>query len=140
MTSEQRDALREQLRDHEGWKRYPYTDTVGKLTIGCGRNLDDRGLSDEEVAYLLNNDINLCIGQLLEFPWFPDLDPIRQRVMVDLCFMGIGKLRGFKRMLAAMAARDYVTAAAELLASKYASQVGKRADTLAQMLRTGEDA
>ena len=139
MTSEHRDALRQQLRQHEGWKQFPYRDTVGKLSIACGRNLDDRGLSDDEIAYLLNNDINECFRQLdASFPWFFALDVVRQRVLVDLCFMGIGKLRGFKKMLAAIERKDWETAADELLASRYADQVGQRAVTLAAMLDTGQ--
>lgn len=139
MTSADRDALRLQLRRHEGWRTHPYVDTVGKLTIGCGRNLTDRGLSDAEISYLLDNDINDCLNALVTFPWFPTLDPIRQRVFVDLCFMGIGRLRTFTKMLAATAAGEWETAAAELLASKYAAQVGQRARTLATMLRTGRE-
>lgn len=140
MTSEQRDALRRQLILHEGLERFPYTDTVGKLTIGVGRNLTDRGISDEEARYLLDNDINTCIAQLLEFPWFPDLDPIRQRVLVDLCFMGIGTLREFTKMLTAIGQEEWPTAARELLDSRYARQVGRRARTLAIMLETGAEA
>ena len=139
MTSESRDAMRQQLRQHEGWERFPYRDTVGKLTIGCGRNLTDRGLSDEEIAYLLNNDINECFRQLdASFPWFFGLDVVRQRVFVDLCFMGIGALRGFARMLAAVERQDWDAAAAGLLDSTYAQQVGRRAITLAAMLKTGQ--
>lgn len=137
MTSADRDALREQLRQHEGWRTLPYTDTVGKLTIGCGRNLTDRGLSDREIRFLLDNDINDCINALATFPWFPDLDAMRQRVFVDLCFMGIKRLRGFTKMLAASERGDWPTAALELLDSKYAQQVGQRAQTLAAMLETG---
>ena len=137
MTSADRDALREQLRQHEGWRTLPYTDTVGKLTIGCGRNLTDRGLSDREIRFLLDNDINDCINALATFPWFPDLDAMRQRVFVDLCFMGIKRLRCFTKMLAASERGDWPTAALELLDSKYAQQVGQRAQTLAAMLETG---
>ena len=114
-----------------------YRDSVGILTIGVGRNLEDRGISASEARMLLDNDIDDCINALATFPWFPDLDPVRQRVFVDLCFMGIGRLRGFSKMLAATAARDWPTAAAELLDSKYATQVGQRARTLATMLETG---
>ena len=136
-----RQALRQQLRQHEGWERFPYRDTVGKLSIGCGRNLDDRGLSDEEIAYLQNNDINECFRQLdASFPWFFSLDVVRQRVLVDLCFMGIGTLRGFVKMLAAMERHDWATASEELLASRYATQTKGRAITLAEMLRPGEAA
>ena len=31
---------------NEGLRSKPYVDTVGKVTIGVGRNLTDRGLSE----------------------------------------------------------------------------------------------
>ena len=46
------------LKRHEGLRLKPYQDTIGKLTIGYGRNLDDRGISKEEAEYLLRNDIS----------------------------------------------------------------------------------
>ena len=139
MTSADRDALRQQLIQHEGVRLKPYTDTVGKLTIGCGRNLQDRGITEAEARYLLDNDINACIADLLSLVWFPDLDPVRQRVFVDLCFnLGVKRLREFTKMLDAAAAKDWPRAARELLDSKYAQQVGQRARTLAAMLETGE--
>lgn len=139
MTS--RDALRQQLIAHEGLRLKPYTDTVGKLTIGCGRNLHDRGITEAEARYLLDNDIDSAIADLLQFPWFSDMDPVRQRVFVDLCFnMGIVRLKLFTKMLDAVSRTDWPNAAAELLNSKYAQQVGQRAQTLATMLITGLEA
>lgn len=139
MTSEHRDALRRQLARHEGVRLKPYVDTVGKVTIGVGRNLTDVGISDAEARYLLDNDINTAINALVVFPWFPNLDPVRQRAFVDLCFnMGLPRLRGFPKMLAAAARADWPVVAAELRASKYAHQVGARAVTIARMLETGQ--
>src|SRR3990167_4092982 len=141
MTSADRDALRQQLIAHEGMRLKPYTDTVGKLTIGVGRNLHDRGITEAEARYLLDNDINTAIGDLLALTWFPDLDPIRQRVFVDLCFnLGIVRLKMFVKMLDAASRKDWPNAASELLNSKYAEQVKQRAQTLAAMLITGRAA
>lgn len=138
MTSAERDAIRAQLIRHEGLRLFPYTDTVGKVTIGVGRNLADRGITDAEARHLLDNDINLCLRDLSDFPWFVRLDAVRQRVFVDLAFnLGITRLRTFVKLLEAATRGDWETAAAELLDSAYAGQVGQRAITLAQMLETG---
>lgn len=138
MTSADRDALRSQLIAHEGLRLMPYVDTVGKVTIGVGRNLTDRGISDAEARVLLDNDINIAINALVVFPWFPDLDPVRQRAFVDLCFnMGYPRLRTFAKMLDAAARHDWATASTELLESTYAQQVGVRAHEVAAMLRSG---
>jgi lysozyme len=139
MTSDEREKLVSQLVRHEGLRLRPYTDTVGKLTIGVGRNLTDRGITQAEAFYLLKNDIDMCLHQLTaSFPWFVDLDPVRQRVWLDLCFnMGITKLYAFKRTLSAMVAGQYEVAAAALEDSKWFTQVGRRGPWIVEALRTG---
>ena len=136
-------ALRAELRRDEGLPGgkpalKPYRDTVGKLTIGYGRNLDDVGIEPEEADWMLDHDIAIRIGALhARLRWFDQVDPVRQRVLINMAFMGVEKLLGFHKMLAALMVRDYETAARELLDSKYATQVGQRAVRLAHMLRTG---
>ena len=125
---------------HEGIRNKPYEDTVGKLSIGVGRNLDDNGLSDDEIFYMLKNDISRCERELGNaFPWYNKLDGVRQDAMINLCFnLGITRLRGFKRALQAMVLQDYETAADEFLDSKWAAQVKQRAFEVTYMIRNGE--
>lgn len=132
-------TLREQLLRDEGCLLKPYRDSVGKLTIGVGRNLDDVGLSLAEAEYLLDNDISRATAAVLaRLPWAMHLDEVRRGVLINCCFnMGIGGLLGFTKMLAAFERGDYDEAARELLASKYATQVGLRAERLATQLVTG---
>ena len=117
----------------------PYEDVLnGDITIGVGRNLDAIGLSEEEVLYLLENDINRCDKELIHnFKWYADLCRARQDAMINLCFnLGISKLLGFKKALAAMGRGDYDKAADEFLDSKWATQVGKsRSTDVAFMIR-----
>ena len=135
------ELLKRQLVEHEGRRRFPYTDTVGKLTIGVGRNLTDVGLSDTEIDACLDNDVARTQADLDRvLPWWSAMSEVRQRVLCDMCFnLGITRLRKFVRTLAAMEAGDYNLAAKGMLASKWVGQVGKRADRLARMMSTGED-
>ena len=130
-----------QMRFHEGVKNKVYKDHLGIETIGVGRNLVDRGLSDEEVDYLLGNDITIVENELYNgLSWWRDLDEVRQRALADLAFnMGLPRLHGFVKMLDGLQRRDYHAAADELLDSKYAKQVGVRSERVATMIRTGED-
>lgn len=138
MTFTDLDTLKAELRRDEGVRLKPYTDSVGKLTIGVGRNLTDVGIQPHEAEEMLEHDIASTIGALsVKLPWFPALDPVRQRVLVNMGFMGVEKLLGFHLMLDACRRGDYETAADELLNSRYAHQVGQRATRLAAMLRTG---
>lgn len=139
MTPGDRAILRAQLIRHEGLRLKPYRDTLGVLTIGVGRNLDDRGLTEGEALYLLDSDIDLCERQLVaRFPWFAALDAERQRVLLDMVFnLGLTRLLDFKKMLSAVGRGDYAAAAAEMLASRWATQVGARAKRLGLMMSTG---
>ena len=130
-----------QLRFHEGVKNQVYKDHLGIETIGVGRNLKDRGLSDEEVDMLLADDIAIVEEELdKQLPWWRDLSEVRQRAIADLVFnMGMPRLHGFVKTLDALQRRDYQTAADELLNSKYANQVGARAIRIAEMIRSGLD-
>lgn len=136
-----RNRLIDQLRIHEGVEKTVYNDSEGIPTIGVGRNLRDRGLSDDEIDYLLSNDIDIVVDELDKvMPWWKDLDEVRQRVLCDLVFnLGMPRFSGFKKSISYMKQQMWDQAANELLDSKWARQVGRRAHTLSEMMRTGND-
>ena len=141
MTDTSRAALEAQLIRHEGMRLKPYRDSVGKLTIGVGRNLDDVGVSREEVMFMLGNDITKHVSEcVVAFPWFEAMDEIRQRAVADLCFnMGLTKLLTFKNTLKCFALGDYDAAADNLMLSRWFSQVGSRGPRIVHMVRTGTE-
>ncbi len=133
----------EMLRKHEGVEKYAYKCTADKVTIGVGRNIDKSGgigLSDDEIDYLLSNDIKRVSAELIRaFSWYSELDEVRKDAMIDMCFnMGLPRLSKFKNSLAAMANGDYDIAAIEFLDSNWAKQVGSRSITITDMIRSGE--
>lgn len=139
MTDEIDAFLIDQIKRHEGFRSKVYHCTAGKLTIGIGRNLDDVGISEDEAEYLALNDLKKAAAQLNKsFPWYYSLTTRRKQAMINLVFnLGITRLSGFKKFLAAMSSGDYKTASAELLDSQYAKQVGKRANELAAQIEAG---
>jgi len=133
--------LSDQLRIHEGVRTHFYRCTSGLATIGVGRCIEEGslGLSDDEIDYLLENDIKRCKQELVSLSWFADLDAVRQDAIVNLCFnLGLTRLMGFKNAMGAMAVGDYEKAADEFLDSRWAKQVGQRALDVTHMIRTGE--
>ena len=136
------DKLLEMLKRHEGVRSHVYLCSAGYETIGVGRNISKSGmgLSDDEVNYLLENDILRVLKELSsEYPWFNDLDDVRKDAMIDISFnLGATRLRGFRRALAAMEVADYTLAAKEFLDSKWSRDVKGRAHELASMIATGE--
>jgi len=134
-----RKRLGVQLNLDEGRKEKPYTDTVGKITIGVGHNLTDKGLPQQIIDMLLEIDIDDAERDLVNnLPWYGMLDPIRQEVLVNMCFnMGWPVLAQFKNTLDLIKTGQYDKAADAMLASKWAKQVGARANRLASKMRNG---
>jgi len=132
--------LRLQLLRHEGLKFYPYKDTMGKITIGVGRNLTDEGITREEALELMENDIVRVIKHCQDkLPFFDLLDEVRQDVLLDMTFnMGIYGVLSFKKTLKHIEKKEYALAAKEMLQSKWASQVGERSLRLSRMMATGK--
>jgi lysozyme len=127
------------LKRDEGLRLKPYRCTAGKLTIGYGRNLDDRGISQQEAETLLRNDVADAYAECRrEFPWFSGLDEAREAIVVSMVFnLGMAKFKGFHNTIAAIARGDYQDAASRMLQSRWAQQVGNRAIRLAAAMRTG---
>jgi len=140
--------LIEMLKRHEGevvtnGRHLIYKCSKGHWTIGIGRNVDINGglgLSDKEVDFLLEQDIERVIKELsIEFGWFADLDDVRRDAMIDISFnLGATRLRKFVLALDAMERADYQTASKELLDSDWSRQVKGRSIELASMIATGE--
>lgn len=129
--------LIEQIKRHEGLRLKVYRCPAGKLTIGYGRNLDDNGISQEEADYLLINDLRFVEDSLAKRLAFWDDMPKRvQQVLINMGFqLGINGLMAFRRTLALLDARNYKSAADEMLNSMWAKQTPGRAKELAQIVR-----
>lgn len=129
-----------QIIRHEGLELKPYRCTSKKLTIGIGRNLEDVGITEEEAKYLLMNDLARVDTQIENImPWATKLNPARYDALLNFVFnVGIGTALKFENAMAALKASDFDTAAAELLDSRWSTQVGERAQELAEQIRTGE--
>ena len=156
-----RTHLIKKLIEHEGLRLEVYQDTLGIDTIGVGRNLEDRGITQEELdtmdipnietvyqygitevdaAFLLENDVQIVEEELLRtHPCVDSLDSVRQLVLVDMAFnMGVPRLCKFKKMWAAVHEGDFPTASREMLDSRWAVQVKGRSHKLAHAMHHGE--
>jgi lysozyme len=133
--------LEGQLQRHEGFRSHPYRCSAGRLTIGYGRNLDDRGVSEDEAEYLLRNDVDHAMEDARSYAGasWDGLNGPRRAVLVNMAFnLGMSRLLGFVRLRERLTAGDYHGAAEEMQDSAWAHQVGSRARELAEQMRTGE--
>ena len=133
------DKARQLIKSHEGVRMTPYIDTVGKCTIGVGRNLTDRGLTVEEVELLFETDFRLA-KHILDI-WLADWQSYPASVQMALLSMAFNlggpRLSGFVKMRAALIDHDYEEAARQALDSRWAKQVGSRADEIAKLIGEG---
>ena len=156
-----REDLVQKLITHEGLRLQVYKDTLGIDTIGIGRNLEDRGITDEELEwmdipnmdtiyeygiseadamYLAQNDVQIVEKELLRaHPCVENLDAVRQLVLIDMAFnLGVPRLCNFKKMWAAIHENKFDIAAKEMLDSRWAVQVKSRSTKLAHAMHHGE--
>ena len=156
-----KDLLMQKLVAHEGMRLDVYKDTLGINTIGIGRNLDDRGITKDELdwmdipnmdaiyeygiteadaVYLAQNDVQIVEEELVRsHPCVEELDAVRQLVLVDMAFnLGVPRLSKFKKMWAAIHENKFDVAAKEMLDSRWANQVKSRSTKLAHAMHRGE--
>lgn len=134
------DICRQELPLDEGRRPRAYKDSVGLLTGGIGRNLEHVEFSDDEIDLMFANDLKRAIAAARRiFGNFEQLSEPRKAVCVNLSFnLGENRLRGFKKMIAAVHAGDFEQAANELMDSKWYTQVQpSRSNRLIKMMRVG---
>ena len=132
-----KDKARRLIKAHEGVRLTPYIYTVGKCTIGVGRNLTDRGLTTEEVELLFETDFKLAM-HILDI-WLADWRAYPASVQMALLSMAFNlggpRLSGFVKMRASLLDHDYEEDANQALDSRWAKQVGHRATEIAELIR-----
>lgn len=138
------------LKSEEGLRLQAYDDATGAIlrpgsrvignpTIGVGTNIGPgAGITEAEADYLLMNRLRGAAADAATLPGFNELDDVRRLVLIDMVFnMGAPAVRQFRGVLASIQAHNYAAAAADMLDSLWARQVGKRATALAEIMRTG---
>ena len=127
------------IRGHEGYNNKHYIDTVGKFTIGFGRNIQDNGINQEEAELMFQNDLKRSIKELEQYSWYLIQPGGVKKALINMNFnLGINHFITFTKMIVALVNRDYTQASIEALDSKWAEQVGQRAKDIAVMIREGK--
>lgn len=138
-----------QIVNDEGFRAVAYDDATGRpigilptggnISVGHGFNLSTDGLTVAESMLILHSRIQARTKELdLRFPWFKELDSVRQGVLVQMAYnMGMPRLLGFVKLFGALYVKDYELAAGEMLDSLWARQVGARALRLSNEMRMG---
>ena len=136
------DQLRDTLKIDEGVKYEIYNDHLGYPTFGIGHLVvesdEEYGkpvgtpVSEDRVNSVFEKDVAIMIDEAKKI--FPNLDELpeeAQQVIVNMTFnMGRPRLSQFKKFIAGVNAGDWNKAAVEMMDSRWAKQVGARAERL----------
>lgn len=125
-----------QLIAHEGLRLKPYKCPAGKLTVGYGRNLDDKGVSESEALEMLYNDVRACLDDLRGvFPEFDQYPENIQLVLTDMRFqLGSRGFCGFRMMIRAVDNMDWPEMIRQMKDSAWYGQTPTRANNLIRMV------
>ena len=127
------------IKKHEGLRLKVYDDSEGIATIGVGRNLEAVGITESMAMEMLAEDMESVFTDLSRYQWYNGLNEARQAVVENMMFnLGSARFSGFKKTLKYISDGDFLAASKEMLDSKWARQVGNRADELSLMMETGK--
>jgi len=129
-------SVEEYIKRNEGLRLKPYRCSANKWTIGFGRNIEDNGISEIEAEFLLSSDIRSVTEEIRRLiPDFDSLELPQKTALIDMGYnLGVTRLSLFKLMLKAVNARDFKTAAMEMLDSNYANQLPHRSSKNAELI------
>jgi len=142
-----KDKLREELAEDEGCKFEIYLDHLGLPTFGIGGLIKEHDpeyglpvgtpVSEERVRQRFNLDILVTLEDCLRlYPDFDELPEEAQLVIANMCFnLGYPRLSNFKKMKAAVDARDWKEAAYQMMDSKWYRQLPNRAGRLVARIK-----
>lgn len=131
--------LEQKLIEHEGLRLKLYKCSMGKWSVGVGRNIEDNGITSDEAEYLLKNDIQTARLAAFKYPWFKSLDDVRQEVVIMMIFqLGAKTFAGFKKTIAAIHAGNFDLAAKEMQKSAWHNQTPRRCEEMAMIMRNGK--
>lgn len=138
ITDKHKQALIERLHAKEGLVLKMYKDSLGILTIGYGHNLEAKPISRRAAAIIFEDDLEDAMSDAQKIPEYHMLCSARRAVLTEMVYnMGLHAVMKFIAMRSAIVAGKYGIAAAEMLNSRWAHQVGKRANELAAIMETG---
>lgn len=127
------------VRKHEGYRGMPYKDSLGKETIGVGTLLP---LNEEEAmlvalcrAHDMAGELSISLNDRADISLAHLPTPVRNALTGMAFQLGVPRLLGFKRMLAAIREGRWAEAAEEAMDSRWAKQTPVRAKHVAQVLR-----
>ena len=134
------DALKNSIKQHEGYVNQVYKDSLGKRTVGYGHLCvedfweDNKKYDQSYLETIFEEDFNNACGVAMKLIGDIPLKQNAKEVIIEMCFQLGYRVAKFKKMWEALTKEDYVTASQEMLDSNWHKQTPKRCETLARKM------
>jgi len=131
------DALKNQIKEHEGYVNTVYKDSLGKRTVGYGHLCvedhweDNKKYDQEYLNSIFEEDFNNACGIAKKLIGDIPLKQSSKEVIIEMCFQLGYRVAKFKKMWEALKQEDYVTASKEMINSRWFQQTPLRCKKLA---------
>tara|TARA_Y100001980_G_C14517418_1_gene292725 strand:+ start:840 stop:1268 length:429 start_codon:yes stop_codon:yes gene_type:complete len=139
------DDLKNQIKEHEGYRDTVYLDTLGKRTVGYGHLcvednwVDGKIYEKEYLEEVFDKDFNIALTDANKILEGKPVNHIAREVIIELVFnIGMPRTMKFVKCLAALDNEDYEEAGNQILDSLYARQVPYRAGKLAGKMKSAK--
>ena len=139
------DDLKNQIKEHEGYRDTVYLDTLGKRTVGYGHLcvednwVDGKIYEKEYLEEVFDKDFNIALTDANKILEGKPVNHIAREVIIELVFnIGMPRTMKFVKCLAALDNEDYEEAENQILDSLYARQVPYRAGKLAGKMKSAK--
>ena len=137
------EKIKDDIRNHEGYRDKVYKDSLGHRTIGIGhlcldheKWVDDKVYPRKVIEKTFEYDFNIALNDARKLIVEENIHPDAFGCLINLCFnIGGPRASRFKKALSALEKQDYKVAAIEFLDSRWAKQVPNRAHKLAKIMR-----
>ena len=134
-----KEPIKAQVRDDEGWDPFPYPDHLGFQTIGYGFLIDKkkggglpRVVAEFWLDYLIDERINHFRRR---WPPFDKQAPVVQNALLNMSYqLGVNGVLNFKQMIRALERGDRAEAKRQALDSVWATQTPERAQRVAAVI------
>ena len=135
--------LKERIKQHEGFRRTVYSDSLGFATIGYGHLVlptdnfvEGVEYTKEELDKVFDVDFEKAVNGAKELISNDSLLPQAEEVIIEMCFqLGKTGVSKFKNMWAYLDDGDYVAAGDEMLDSNWYQQTPSRALALSEIMK-----
>ena len=139
------DDLKNQIKEHEGYRDTVYLDSLSKKTVGYGHLcvednwVDGKIYEKEYLEEVFDKDFNIALTDANKILEGKPVNHIAREVIIELVFnIGMPRTMKFVKCLAALDNEDYEEAGNQILDSLYARQVPYRAGKLAGKMKSAK--